>query len=169
MATRSAKSGIVGFLCSWHPLTAADNAGADGCRYGEGTTFLAVDCAGVVTTAAILRAFAGGARGVLVGACGRGDCHCANGNESCEKAVEEARTLLELSGVPGGRVKLDLSSDVSGERFAGIVREFEEELRALDDSDKPRAPRSKPGAARSRRKAAGRARQPARRAATKRR
>jgi coenzyme F420-reducing hydrogenase delta subunit len=140
---RSPKSRIVAFLCSWHPLAAADNAGADGCRYGVGTTLVAIDCAGVVTTAAILRAFACGVRGILVAACGPGDCHCTNGNESCEKVVEEARALLELSGISPGRLRLDMSSDVSGSRFAELIREFESELRELDVSSGKR--RVRPG------------------------
>ncbi len=146
MTARSSKSGTVVFLCSWHPLTAADNAGADGCRYGGGTTLVAVDCAGIVTAGAILRAFAGGARGVLVAACGPGDCHCTNGNESCEKITEEARALLKLSGISPGRLRLDMSSDVSGSRFAELVREFESELRELDNSRGKRRVRSGAGA-----------------------
>ena len=165
MAARSVKGGIVGFLCSWHPLTAADNAGADGCGYGEDTTLLAVDCAGTVTAAAILRAFARGARGVLVGACGPGDCHCANGNESCEKAVDEARALLQLSGVSPRRLRLDMSSDVSGRRFAELVREFESELRALDDPRGPERSRSASKTTRGKSKAGRRVKPRKRRAA----
>ena len=160
MTARSPKGSIVAFLCSWHPLTAAD-----GCRYGTGTTLVALDCAGVVTAAAILRAFAGGARGVLVAACGTGDCHCTNGNESCEKVVEEARALLKLSGISPGRLRLDMSSDVSGSRFAELVREFEAEIRGFGVSGGTQ--RVKPGsgttAASEGRRSAGKAPSRARR------
>lgn len=132
MPSRHQDPRIVAFVCEWHPLASADNAGADGCTYGAGTTIVPVQCAGVVTCAAILRALARGARGVLIAACGRGDCHYSNGNESCERVVEEAHELMKLSGLQPERLKLDLSSEVEGQRFADLVSGFASELTELD-------------------------------------
>ncbi len=113
-------------------MTAADNAGHDGWMYGSDTTIVPVECAGSVTGAAILRAFAGNADGVLLAACGRGDCHCVNGNESCERAAEETRAIISLAGIARERLKIDLSSETDGKRFAQLVIDFENELAELD-------------------------------------
>jgi coenzyme F420-reducing hydrogenase delta subunit len=129
---------ILAFVCSWHPLTAADNAGADGRSYGTGTTIVPVDCAGAVSGAAILKAFSGKIDGVLVAACGRGDCHYTNGNESCESVLKETRELLRLAGVAPERLRLDLSSDVDGGRFVELLEEFSAELSGLNGAAKKR-------------------------------
>lgn len=143
MAAARGNPRILAFVCSWHPLTAADNAGADGLSYGTGTTIVPVDCAGVVSGAAVLKAFSGKIDGVLVAACGQGDCHYTNGNESCERVLEETRELLRLAGIAPERLRLDLSSDVDGERFVELLDEFSAELSKLSG-----AARKKPGAVR---------------------
>lgn len=174
MAAGARDPSIVVFACTWYPLTAADNAGEDGCQYGASTTIVPVECGGCITVAAILRAFARGAGGVIVAACGAGDCHYANGNESCEEAAQEARELMRLAGIAPERLKVDLSSDVDGSRFASLVNDFASELSALGGDGRGRGrqgrgrskSRSRPKRARrvgagkkpGRRKAAGRKR-----------
>ncbi len=132
MAASGGSPKILAMLCAWHPLTAADNAGMDGCAYGTSTTIVPVDCAGVVSAAAILKAFSSRADGVLVATCGRGDCHYVNGNESCEKVVDEARELMRLAGIAPARLRFDLSSDVDGARFAALIEEFSAEVSGLN-------------------------------------
>lgn len=149
MAARVADPSIVIFACEWYPLTAADNAGEDGCQYGPSTTIVPVECGGCVTGAAILRAFASGAEGVLVAVCGTGDCHYANGNESCEAVVRDAQELMKLSGIAPERLRIDLSSDVEGGRFASLVTDFASQLAKLDAGGRRRrrsSARSKPRA-----------------------
>jgi coenzyme F420-reducing hydrogenase delta subunit len=123
---------ILAFVCSWHPLAAADNAGVDRRSYGTATSIVPVDCAGVVSAAAIIRAFSADVDGVLIAACGRGDCHYSNGNESCERVVQETRDLMELAGLAPQRLRLDLSSDVDGGRFVALLDEFAVELAGLN-------------------------------------
>ena len=118
-------------MCSWHPLAAADNAGADRRSYGTATSIVPVDCAGVVSSAAIIRAFSADVDGVLIAACGQGDCHYSNGNESCERVVQETRELMGLAGLAPQRLRLDLSSDVDGGRFVALLGEFAAELAGL--------------------------------------
>lgn len=134
---------ILALVCSWHPLTSADNAGEDRRAYGTGTTIVSVDCAGVVTSASILKALSGKADGVLVAACGRGDCHYVNGNESCEGVIEKTHALMDLAGIPRARLRLDLSSEVEGEHFVALINEFSDEVLALNGSGRRRAPRRK--------------------------
>jgi coenzyme F420-reducing hydrogenase delta subunit len=126
-------------------MAAADNAGADGRSYGTATAIVPVDCAGVVSAAAILRAFSSDVDGVLIAACGRGDCHYSNGNESCERVVQETRDLMGLAGLAPQRLRLDLSSDVDGGRFVALLDEFAVELAGLNG----RAGRERPAPSRS--------------------
>lgn len=132
MAAPATNPRILAFVCSWHPLTAADNAGVERRPYGTATTIVPVECAGVVTAASILRAFTKRVDGVLVAACGRGDCHYSNGNESCERVVEETRSLMELAGIAPQRLRLDLSSEVGGEQFVALLDEFTAEVSKLN-------------------------------------
>ncbi len=126
-------------------MAAADNAGADGRSYGTATAIVPVDCAGVVSAAAILRAFSSDVDGVLIAACGSGDCHYSNGNESCERVVQETRDLMGLAGLAPQRLRLDLSSDVDGGRFVALLDEFAVELAGLNG----RAGRERPAPSRS--------------------
>ncbi len=153
MAAARGNPRILAFVCSWHPMAAADNAGADGRSYGTGTAIVPVDCAGVVSAAAILRAFSSDVDGVLITACGRGDCHYSNGNESCERVVQETRDLMGLAGLAPQRLRLDLSSDVDGGRFVALLDEFAVELAGLNG----RAGRERPAPSRSARKKPSRA------------
>jgi coenzyme F420-reducing hydrogenase delta subunit len=132
VATRTPEPRIVVFACSWYPLTAIDNAGEDGCQYAASTTVVPLECGGSLTTAAVLQAFAGRADGVLVAACGEGDCHYANGNDSCSEVVDEARELLALAGLDPGRLRLELSSNVDGAAFASLVRAFSADVGKLN-------------------------------------
>jgi coenzyme F420-reducing hydrogenase delta subunit len=132
LAARATNPRILAFVCSWHPLTAADNAGVDRRSYGTATTIVPVECAGVVTAASILRAFTRKMDGVLVAACGRGDCHYSNGNESCERVIEETCSLMELAGIAPQRLRLDLSSEVGGEQFVALLDEFAAEVSKLN-------------------------------------
>ncbi len=145
MAAARGNPRILAFVCSWHPMAAADNAGADGRSYGTATAIVPVDCAGVVSAAAILRAFSSDVDGVLIAACGSGDCHYSNGNESCERIVQETRDLMGLAGLAPQRLRLDLSSDVDGGRFVALLDEFAVELAGLNG----RAGRERPAPSRS--------------------
>jgi len=125
---------IIVFACRWHPYSAADNAGVEECRYDPSVKIIGVNCAGAVTEACILRAFRQGAGGVMVAACGLGDCHMINGNSSCREVVEKTRRLLKLSGISGERLGFDLSSETGGTRFAALMNDFSDQVaRALNN------------------------------------
>jgi F420-non-reducing hydrogenase iron-sulfur subunit len=155
VAVRAPEPGIVVFACSWYPLTAIDNAGEDGCQYASSTTVIPLECGGSLSTAAVLQAFAGRADGVLVAACGEGDCHYANGNDSCAEVVEEARQLMTLAGLDPGRLRLERSSSVDGSAFAALVTEFASDISRLNGAaaEAERPPRGKPKRRTGRRRA----------------
>lgn len=119
------------FACSWHPYTAADNAGAERIQYQPNVKIVKVNCTGNLTTGHILNAFSSGADGVLVAGCGIGECHYIRGNESCREVVEEAREILQISGIDKERLSLELFSDVDGSKFASLMDSFVDRVKSL--------------------------------------
>ncbi|MFQ5868776.1 MAG: hydrogenase iron-sulfur subunit [Candidatus Zixiibacteriota bacterium] len=128
---RNPEPEIMVFACSWHPYTAADNAGAEKVQYQSNVKIIKVNCTGNLTTGHILRAFAGGADGVLVAGCGIGECHYIRGNESCREVIEEAKEILQVSGIDKERLSLELFSDVDGSKFASLMDSFVDRVKSL--------------------------------------
>jgi len=122
---------IIGFLCRWCSYTGADLAGTSRLKYPPNMVPIKVMCSGRVDPALIVRALVDGADGVVVMGCHPGDCHYQDGNIKTLRRMPLLRALLEQSGVDPRRVRLDWVSASEGNRFAKVVREFTEEVRAL--------------------------------------
>jgi F420-non-reducing hydrogenase iron-sulfur subunit len=75
-----------------------------------------------------------GADGVLVCGCHPGDCHYETGNEKAESRAEGIRLMLDDFGIEQERFRLDWVSASEGQRFAQIVNEMVDELKALGPS-----------------------------------
>ena len=88
-------------------------------------------CSGRVDPAFIVKALADGADGVLVAGCHPGDCHYQEGNYKTMRRLPMLRRLLEQFGIERQRVRLEWISASEGDRFAAVVRELTEEIRAL--------------------------------------
>ena len=125
---------VLGFCCIWGGYAGADIAGANRLRYPPNLKIIRVDCSARVSPTFILRAFQMGADGVLVAGCPVGECHYQNGNERCEKLVEETMRLLNLLGMEHERLRLEWFSPDEGEQFARSVNEFVGVLRELGPS-----------------------------------
>jgi F420-non-reducing hydrogenase iron-sulfur subunit len=91
-------------------------------------------CSGRVTPGFILEAFRLGADGVLVTGCHPGDCHYISGNQNAVTTVEKTEQLLRLLGIENGRLRLEWISAAEGARFAQIMTEFTDQIRALGPS-----------------------------------
>ena len=129
--TKSFEPEIIIFSCEWNPYICADNAGADRKPYPPNVKIVSVNCTGRITTAFLLRAFKEGAHGVMVAACGLGECHYISGNEECRKRVEETASLLALSGIDKKRLAMEYFSDVHGSVFASVMDRFVKKIRKL--------------------------------------
>jgi F420-non-reducing hydrogenase iron-sulfur subunit len=79
----------------------------------------------------VLKAFEKGADGVLILGCHPGDCHYAEGNYKTARRVPLLKKMLEQLGIEDGRVHLDWVSAAEGDRFASIVNEMTEKVKAL--------------------------------------
>jgi len=90
-----------------------------------------VPCTGKVDVLHILHAFEKGADGVYVVGCLEGECRFENGNLRARRRVEQAKTILDVIGVGGERVKMFNLSSGEGTRFAEYAREMTEKIREL--------------------------------------
>jgi coenzyme F420-reducing hydrogenase delta subunit len=89
-------------------------------------------CSGRVDMAFVLKAFANGTDGVLIGGCHFNECHyITDGNYHTLGMVLLCRKIMEHIGLNPARLRLVSVSAGEGIRFAEIMNEFGAEIRAL--------------------------------------
>ncbi len=125
---------IVGFLCNWCSYAGADLAGTSRIAYPPNVRIIRTMCSARVEPAFVLEALARGADGVLVCGCHPGDCHYSEGNYKTMRRLPLLEAVLESYGVERERVRLEWVSASEGQRFADIVTDMTERLRALGPS-----------------------------------
>lgn len=125
---------IVVFACNWCAYAGADLAGVSRMQYPPNIRIIRTMCSGRLDPGFVLRAFEKGADGVLILGCHPGDCQYIEGNLKAEKRVEMLRGLLSAAGFDSERLKLHWISASEGTRFADIVREFVDKLKAKGPS-----------------------------------
>ncbi len=122
---------IIGFLCNWCSYRGADTAGMARLKYPPNLKIIRVPCSGRVSPELVLRAFREGADGVMVLGCHIGDCHYSSGNHRAAKRMPLLKKLIEYAGIEPERLYINWVSAAEGERFATVIREFTETVRAL--------------------------------------
>jgi F420-non-reducing hydrogenase iron-sulfur subunit len=122
---------IVGFLCRWCSYTGADLAGTSRIQYPANLATIRVMCSGRVDPTFVVKALHDGADGVLIAGCHLGDCHYSEGNYKTMRRYPMLLDLLNQFGIERGRVRLEWISASEGERFADVVKEFTDQLKAL--------------------------------------
>lgn len=136
-AGSSAKEGsewspmIVVFACNWCSYAGADTAGVARIQHQPHFRIIRIMCSGRIHPVFILRAFEKGADGVLVSGCHPGDCHYAFGNEQAVKQFEKTRKVVKMLGLGEARLRLEWISSAEGQRFASVIDEFTDQVRAL--------------------------------------
>jgi len=135
MADTQFEPKIVGFLCRWCSYTGADLAGTSRMQYPANLGAIKVMCSGRVDPTFVVKALADGADGVLIAGCHPGDCHYSEGNYKAMRRHPMLMNLLEQFGIERERVRLEWISASEGERFAEVVTEFTEQLRAMGPLD----------------------------------
>jgi F420-non-reducing hydrogenase iron-sulfur subunit len=122
---------IVGILCNWCSYAGADLAGTARISYAPNMRIVRVMCSGRVEPSFVLQALRAGADGVLIAGCHPGDCHYQAGNYKTLRRQALLRKVLEQLGVEPQRVRLEWVSASEGDRFARLVNEMTEQVRAL--------------------------------------
>ena len=121
---------IVCFLCKWCASAGADLAGTSRIEYSANGVNLRFMCSSRVDPEHVIWAFHEGADGVLIGGCHPGDCHYQDGNYRTMARVALLHKLMEQFGADPSRLRLEWVSAAEGKRFAEVMDEFTEHLRA---------------------------------------
>jgi coenzyme F420-reducing hydrogenase delta subunit len=87
----------------------------------------------------VIKALLQGADGVLVSGCHPGDCHYINGNFKARRRIKLLKEILPRFGLEEERLRLTWIGASDGIRFAEIMREIVEQVRALGPSRSPLA------------------------------
>ena len=103
-------------------------------QYPPDVRIIQVPCTGKVDIIHLLQAFEAGADGVFVAGCLEGDCHFMEGNLFAKRRVKRVKEILDKVGLQGGRIEMFNLSAGMGGRFAEIVTEMDERVRALGPS-----------------------------------
>jgi len=122
---------ILAFLCNWCSYAGADLAGVSRLQYPPNVRVIRVPCSARVDPLFILAALQRGADGVLVSGCHPGDCHYLSGNLVARRRFALLKALLDEAGFETGRVHFSWVSAAEGARFAELIREVTEKVRAL--------------------------------------
>ena len=122
---------IVGFLCNWCAYSGADLAGVSRMKMAPNVRSIRVMCTGRVDPTFILKAFACGADGVLIGGCHPGDCHYAEGNYKALRRSVFLKRMLKEQGIDPRRLRIEWISASEGDKYAKVVDEMTETIRAL--------------------------------------
>jgi len=122
---------IIGFCCNWCSYAGADLAGTSRTQYPPNVRIIRVPCSGRVDPLLVLKAFQDGADGVMVLGCHPGDCHYQQGNYFAQRRYALMHRLLEFTGLESGRLHVNWVSALEGKKFAEVVTQFTEQVRAL--------------------------------------
>jgi F420-non-reducing hydrogenase iron-sulfur subunit len=122
---------IVAFFCNWCTYLAADLAGTSRIKYVPNAEVVRVMCSGRVDVQFVLKAFAKGADGVLIGGCHPGDCHYQEGNYKALRRYRLLRRLIRQMGIEDERLRLEWISAAEGDRVRVVINEMVETLRRL--------------------------------------
>ena len=125
---------VVAFCCNWCSYAGADLAGTSRLQYPPNIRIVRVMCSGMVHPNLIMDALTKGADGVLVCGCHPGDCHYLDGNLKAEKRAEAIELMLEDFGLEPERFRLAWISASEGPRFAQVMNEMVEDVKAVGPS-----------------------------------
>ena len=131
---------IVAFFCNWCTYLAADLAGTSRIKYAANAEVVRVMCSGRVDVQFILKAFAKGADGVLIGGCHPGDCHYQEGNYKALRRFRLVQRLIRQMGIEEERLRLEWISAAEGDRVRVVVEDMVKTLKRLGPVRKPGQP-----------------------------
>jgi coenzyme F420-reducing hydrogenase delta subunit len=122
---------IVAFLCNWCSYAGADLAGGSRIKYPANVRIIRVPCSARIDPKFLLKALERGADGVLVSGCHPGDCHYTEGNYHARRRMTMFRELVEFIGLEPRRLQMSWVSASEGAKWAQVVTEITDEIRAL--------------------------------------
>lgn len=125
---------IVAYCCNWCSYAGADLAGTSRFEYPSNVRIIRVMCTGRIDPTIVLETLRMGADGVLIAGCHPGDCHYQKGNFMMENRFSFMKKAVKSIGIEPERVRLEWISASEGGKFAALIRELTEQIRALGPS-----------------------------------
>jgi len=122
---------ILAFLCNWCSYAGADLAGTSRLKYPPSILPIRVMCSSRIDPLFIIKAYLGGADGVLVAGCHPGDCHYQKGNYYTRRRFALLQKIFEDTGLESERFRLSWISASEGPRYAQTATEFTEKIKKL--------------------------------------
>lgn len=127
---------ITAIVCNWCTYAGADLAGISRIQYPPNVRIIRVPCTGRINPFYIVKALQDGVDGVLVSGCHPGECHYLTGNLIARRKFAMLKNFLAYVGVEGDRTIFTWVSASEGERFAEVIRQVTEAVRALGPAEK---------------------------------
>jgi len=125
---------ILAFLCNWCSYAGADLAGTSRLKYPASILPIRVMCSSRVDPLFVLRAYLGGADGVLVAGCHPGDCHYQEGNYYTRRRFAALKKIVETIGLDSDRLRLSWVSASEGQKYAKVATEFTNKIKELGEN-----------------------------------
>jgi len=125
---------ILVFACNWCSYAGADMAGVSRYQMPPNCRIIRVMCSARVRPEQVISALTQGLDAVLVLGCHPGDCHYSEGNYITRRRGIMLKNLLETMGFERSRFQVNWVSAAEGARFADVIRDFVEEIKALGPS-----------------------------------
>ena len=127
---------IIAFLCNLCSYAGADLAGISRIQYPPNIRVVRVPCSSRVSPYFIIKSLQRGWDGVLVSGCHPGECHYITGNYSARRKFALLKSLLDFVGIEEGRIQFSWVSASEGVKFARLIAEVTEKVKALGPAKK---------------------------------
>ena len=122
---------ILAFCCNWCSYAGADLAGTSRIQMPPTLRNIRVMCSSRVDPLFIIKAYMGGADGVLIAGCHPGDCHYTRGNYYTRRRVALVKKVLENVGLESERVMLSWISASEGQKYAKVTAELTDTIKEM--------------------------------------
>lgn len=122
---------IVAFVCTWCTYTGADLAGTSRLPMASNVRIVRLPCTGRIDPMFIVKAFGRGADGIIVSGCHPNDCHYTSGNFHARRRFALFLELARFLGIDERRITFSWVSASEGGKWADVVNDTTERVRAL--------------------------------------
>jgi F420-non-reducing hydrogenase iron-sulfur subunit len=122
---------ITAFVCNWCTYTGADLAGTSRLHMASNVRIIRLPCTGRIDPMFIVKAFEGGADGVIVSGCHPADCHYTTGNYHARRRFTLFHELAGFLGIDPGRITFSWVSASEGAKWRDVVDDTVARVRAL--------------------------------------
>lgn len=136
---------IIGFTCNWCSYRAADLAGTARMKYPPNVRLIRLMCSGRLDPTFVIKAFSGGADGVMITGCHPGECHYIEQNYKALRRYLLLRRTLAQFGIEPERIKLVWASAAEGARLSEEITKMVEDIRTLGPLNWPKLSNGRPG------------------------